>query len=154
MQKSTTDAVSNSVKPKLHAYRCNSCGSPEQVKLFEVERQKRIFAVVQCRCGLVYQNPRPKPEEFNDYYDRDYFEGEKKEFTSWQEFPTDLTERVIDLPPIDFNLQEALSLLLLVSGCRLRYRCLCSIRSRPGLGSKRVGYIQVQHRFRKEEPQA
>lgn len=88
---------------KRISYKCNYCGSSEHKKLYDFTQRNRTFSVVQCNCGLIFQNPRPGPEELDRYYDEDYFGSDRKEFTSWKEFPDNLEDHVIDMPEMDLG---------------------------------------------------
>lgn len=84
-------------------HRCVNCGSSEQDFLFNISEGNSRFPIVQCKCGMIFMNPRPRSEYLEDYYDKDYFDGDKKDFTSWQKFPEDLKSKVIDLPMVDIQ---------------------------------------------------
>jgi len=56
---------------------CPLCGSREFSKLFDARDwyygAPGVFTISRCRsCGLVMQNPRPRPEVMADYYPSDY----------------------------------------------------------------------------------
>ena len=86
-------------EPRTVRYKCNLCGGSEHRQLFTFQHRGRNFPLVECRsCGLVFQNPRPRPGELDAYYDSEYFGSHEKEFTSWQKFPGDLEDAVIDMP--------------------------------------------------------
>lgn len=57
---------------------CNLCGSQDVAVLYELfdyllERPEVHATLVQCRsCGLVYQNPRPTPQEIGAHYPPEY----------------------------------------------------------------------------------
>jgi SAM-dependent methyltransferase len=59
---------------------CNLCGS-DNWRLWQTVPVKRFgpdgaFNLVRCQdCGLVYVNPRPSPEEMNEYYPAAYYEN-------------------------------------------------------------------------------
>jgi 2-polyprenyl-3-methyl-5-hydroxy-6-metoxy-1,4-benzoquinol methylase len=51
---------------------CNYCGADN----YKVRYVKEGYNIVQCNsCGLVYVNPRLKPEAVKELYDEDYFKG-------------------------------------------------------------------------------
>jgi SAM-dependent methyltransferase len=71
---------------------CNGCGGIKYNILFELsdyllDRPAVRAQFVRCRqCGLVYQNPRPTPDEISQHYPPDYEVFQYKNKTSVQRF--------------------------------------------------------------------
>lgn len=65
------------VAPLLETIPCNLCGADDTDLLFRgYDRLHHLpgeFRMVRCRrCGLIYLNPRPRPEHMGQYYPEDY----------------------------------------------------------------------------------
>ena len=69
----------------LQYVNCNLCGDNRAEKLFQMQ----VFTVVKCaRCGLVYLNPRPRPEDMMKVYDsRDYYFSDGKQTDMFYGYP-------------------------------------------------------------------
>ena len=66
--------------------KCNMCNSDQQRFLYTIIQDKIKFDVVKCKCGLVFVNPRYKPEWYNKYYEEDYFKGLDNGYHSFAQF--------------------------------------------------------------------
>ena len=52
---------------------CDLCGSVDEDELCLTDRDNSYLRTVICRrCGLVYSNPRPDPEQVREYYEHNY----------------------------------------------------------------------------------
>jgi len=70
---------------------CDLCGSPEYKILYQIPdlllgRYEQTYLFVKClECGLVYQNPRPTPEEMTQHYPPEYdsYQADPKTVSPW-----------------------------------------------------------------------
>jgi ubiquinone/menaquinone biosynthesis C-methylase UbiE len=68
---------------------CNLCGHSEYSIMFQgpdllLNKREEIFTMVKCNsCGLIYQNPRPAPDEIGKYYPDDYEPFFKETNQNW-----------------------------------------------------------------------
>jgi SAM-dependent methyltransferase len=68
---------------------CNYCGSPYSTQLYKIpdlylNRMDIYYTLVRCdHCGLIYQNPRPDPEEINAAYPTTYEAFVQKPNLNW-----------------------------------------------------------------------
>lgn len=54
---------------------CNLCGSGESKIYHKMNSSGKTWNIVQCKkCGLIYLNPQPSPEEIKNLYLKDYFD--------------------------------------------------------------------------------
>ncbi len=73
----------------METVRCNYCGSPDSTRLYKIpdlylNRMDICYTLVKCNhCGLIYQNPRPEPEEINAAYPATYESFAQHQNSAW-----------------------------------------------------------------------
>lgn len=65
--------MNNQASPTAGSVSCDLCGATDEDELCLTDRDGSSLRTVICRrCGLVYSNPRPEPEQVREYYVHNY----------------------------------------------------------------------------------
>ncbi len=62
-----------SARIKKTKVNCDICHSAKQDVLYKVKIGREPFKVVKCKCGLMFLNPRPSAQFFDEFYEKKYF---------------------------------------------------------------------------------